>query len=224
VTANDTRFAGTLGNAVNSETARPKSGPIGNPLLPTDNEWGIPVLRLDRQAERLDAPFARWGRERRKSRMKGTWHFYTDDSRFQALWRRPEGLINSGCVAAVEPNFSVHEQTPRALVLYQTYRKRFLARLWQDAGVRLLVDLNVPDDNLDDNLVGVPKGWGAFATRWSEGALWQHDWAWKVTGAMHLFVVYGGGFVAQTRCRQRGWLWFPEEGDVVRGRLEVANG
>jgi hypothetical protein len=198
----------------------PSTGAV---LLPTDNEWGVPVLRLDRQATALDLPFVRWGREKRKSRMRGTWHFYTEDYRFSRLWERPQDLVNSGCVAAVEPNWSVHEQTPRAAALWQTYRKRYLARLWQDWGVRTLVDLNVASEHATTNLLGVPKGWRAFATRGSVERLVDVDVeleaAQTVAGTRDvLFVVYGGGKAVQARCLERGLLWFAEAQDEERNR------
>lgn len=196
---------------------------VPNTVFPGDNAWGIPTLRLDRQAELVDLPFARWGRETRKSRMRGTWHFYTDDYRFSAVWSRPQVVVNSACVAAVEPNFSVHAQTPAAVALWQTYRKRWLARWWQEEGIRVLVDLNVAPEHADLNLLGVPGGWRAFATRGSAHDLARLDeeyaTATQVAGASGpvTFVVYGGGAAVGEHAAARGWLWFPEEADAVRG-------
>ena len=191
-------------------------------LFATDNEWGIPVLDLAQQATILDAPFARWGRERRKSRMRGTWHFYTDDYRFAALWGRPQAVVNSGCVAAVEPNFSVHEQTPRAVALYKTFQKRYLARLWQEHGVRVLVDLNVAPEHAALNLLGVPAGWRSYATRGNSGQLeaieLEYEAAASRAGCAPLFVVYGGGKAVRALSERRGWIWMPEEADTVRER------
>lgn len=204
--------------SVNQAPAR-GVGPIGQVLLPTDNEYDIPVLRLDLQARLLDVPFARWGRETRKSRMRGTWHFYTDDSRFNRLWERPQDLINSGCVAAVEPNFSVGTQTPRALAIYQTYRKRYLARLWQEYGIRILVDLNVAEGHAGTNTLGVPKGWASFCTRGSIHRLPQleeeYGLACSTAGTREiLFVVYGGGGSVRELAAKRGWTWVPEDAAV----------
>jgi Domain of unknown function (DUF4417) len=195
---------------------------VGNIIWSSDNEYGIPVLRLDMQADRLDAPFVRWGRERRKSRMRGTWHFYTDDYKFARLWQRPADLIRSGCVAAAEPNFSVHAQTPKALALYATYRKRYLARSWQEVGgVRILVDLNVAWEHWRTNLVGVPIGWRSYCTRGSVDRLdvldLEHGIArMRAASDDVLFVVYGGGKAVQARCQERQWNWTPEEADAVR--------
>lgn len=195
-----------------------------NTTWPSDNAAGVPTLLLDRQAGVVDLPFSRWGRETRKSRMRGTWHFYTDDSRFNGLWSRPQALVNSACVAAAEPNFSVHAQTPAAVAIWQTYRKRWLARYWQETGVRVLVDLHVAAEHAEANLMGVPAGWRSFATRGSVVRLdaldAEHAIATRVAGDRGkvpiLFVVYGGGAAVAERCRSRGWIWFPEEADAVR--------
>jgi hypothetical protein len=194
---------------------------VPNTIWPSDNAEGVPTLLLDRQAGVVDLPFTRWGRGCRRSRMRGTFHFYTDDYRFSRLWGRPQDLVNSACVAAVEPNWSVHAQTPPVVALWQTYRKRWLARLWQESGVRILVDLHVAPEHAEINLLGVPRGWRSFATRGSAARLdlldREHELALSVAGALSvLLVVYGGGKAVAQRCRERGWLHFGEEADEVR--------
>jgi hypothetical protein len=196
---------------------------VPNTVWPSDNAEGVPTLLLERQAGMVDLPFARWGRGCRKSRMRGTWHFYTDDYRFSRLWGRPQDVVNSACVATVEPNWSVHAQTPPAVALWQTYRKRWLARLWQEHGIRVLVDLHVAHEHAGTNLLGVPLGWRSFATRGSASRLdlleQEHALALSVAGDDSrpvLFVVYGGGGGVAEVCRQRGWIHFGEEADEVR--------
>lgn len=196
---------------------------IAAALWPAEAEYGIPLLRLDMQAQGLVPPFARWGRERRKSRMRGTWHFYTDDAKFSRLWGRPQDVLTSACAALVEPNWSVSEDTPRAVALWATYRKRWLARTWQEHGVRILVDLYVAGRHACDNLLGVPSGWRAYATRGSSRSvldlLEEVELAEiHAAGAPINLVVYGGAQPIRELCEARGWLWMPEEADVVRGR------
>jgi hypothetical protein len=195
---------------------------VPNTAWPSDNPDGVPTLRLDRQAELVDLPFARWGRATRKSRMRGTWHFYTDDYRFSRAAARPQDVVNSACVAAVEMNFSVHAQAPRAVALWQTYRKRWLARFWQEQGIRVLADMNVAEEHADVNAIGIPPGWRSFATRGGEPERLEREYgrARGISGASGLlFVVYGGGKGTSEICRARGWLWFAEESDAARGRV-----
>jgi hypothetical protein len=205
---------------------RPKlsSKDIGNTALPTDNEFDIPLLRLDLQADRVDLPFCQWGRARRKNRMLGTWAFYVQDDRFSRLWQRPTDLVNSGCVSTVEPNYSVTADTPRAVALWATYRKRWLARTWQDlGGIRILVDLNVDARHAETNLLGVPRGWRAYATRGSvyrlDDTLNEYEMACERAETRQItFVVYGGGKAVQAKCMEMGWIWFPEEADVAKAK------
>lgn len=187
----------------------------------SEPEFGVPLLDPELQAGALDMPFARWGRERRKARMSGTWHFYTDDSRFSALWCRPLALINSGCVATVEPNFSVAPDAPRAMALWQTYRKRHLARLWQEYGVRVLADLNVAAEHAGLNMLGIPPGWRSYCTRGYNDHAADLDRQYALAtdragGGRVLFVVYGGGRVVRELAAARGWVHHPEEQDEVR--------
>jgi hypothetical protein len=202
--------------------------PIPAVAWPSSNEYGVPDLLLEYQATSIPLPFVRWGRETRKSRMRGTWHFYTADERFESLRKRPQHLTGSACLSAVEPNFSVLPHTPRAVALMQTFRKRWLARTWQSYGVRVLVDLNVAEEHAADNLLGVPCGWTAYATRGSALRLEELERDYNRAHvharlAPLLFVVYGGGHAVRDLCTARGWTWIPEEADMVR-RRSVANG
>lgn len=135
-------------------------------IFPTDNEYGIPLLELRPEpcAPALVTPVCTWGAVGRKKNMPGTWLFYTDDSRFEATWGNAGVVTNSTCAAAVEPNFSVFDETPRAEALWQIYRKRWLARTWQSVGVQVWVDLFVSHVHLDVALLGVPRGWQRYAT------------------------------------------------------------
>jgi hypothetical protein len=54
---------------------------------------------------------------------------------------------------------------PPALAIYQIWRKRWLGRYLQHYGKRIFVDLNVAAEHAGINLLGIPKGWRAFATR-----------------------------------------------------------
>lgn len=139
---------------------------IPDVIFPTDNEWGVPLLDLNMQAIMLNIPITKWGTIGRHGKMAGTYHFYTDDYKFTALWGNPWPVISSSCVSVVEPNFSTHEQMPKAVALWDIYRKRWLARFWQSYGVRIFVDLNVEPHLMELNMLGVPHGWMAYATRW----------------------------------------------------------
>jgi hypothetical protein len=155
--------------------------------------------------------------------MAGTFCFYTDDSRFDGLWSHPYRILETNAVTVVEPNFSIYDHTPVAVGLYQIYRKRVLGRYWQSQGLRLVVDLNVAVGFSIYNLLGVPLGWEAYATRGSELDDLDRELtiARKHAGKHYvLFLVYGGGVKVAEWCQSNNAVWVPEH----HARLSSDNG
>lgn len=200
----------------------PGMGPTERP----SDLYGIPWLDMEMQAEDpLPEPVLPWGSVRRSRLFEGTYHFYTDDYRFTALAKRPTGLLITEVRVAAEMNLTVVDQTSEAEAIWRTYQKRAASREWQDAGVRLLVDLNVGVRHRETNLLGVPDGWRAYSTRGYEETRdlteAEFDLACKKAGTEDiLFVVYGGGSAVQEKCLRRGWRWFPERMNSFEGRQE----
>jgi len=189
---------------------------VPDAVWPSNNDWGVPLLDINLQADALDLPFECWGSFGRKSQMKGTWHFYTEDYRFEALWHDPSPILNSGAINVVEPNFSCYEQMPPAVALWQIYRKRWMARWWQSFGLQVFVDLNVAEPHYQLNLLGIPGGWKAWATRGYndrlDGTEKEYQMAIERAGTESiLFVVYGGGKRVKEMCQSNGWLWLDEQ-------------
>lgn len=216
---------GAGASAGDGEETMPEYPYVPNARMPSDNAWDVPLLDVRMQALQVELPFMRWGRVGRQSRMQGTYHFYTDDYKFEALWADPLPVVLSGCMAVVEPNFTVSLESPRAFVLWNTYRKRWLARYWQSEGVRVFVDLNVPSEYADLTFLGVPKEWRAYITRgYTErmaATIVEYEAACEHHGNSDiLFTVYGGGKAVKALCAERGWVWLPEERDIVKGRID----
>jgi len=192
-------------------------------LWPSDNELGIPVLDFAMQANALELPIGSWGSRvgrTQLTRQSATMLFYTEDSRFEGLWKKPETMVGGAVLNASEVNFSVYQTTAPAQAIYQTYRKRWLARYWQECGLRIFVDLNVAPFAYGINLQGVPKGWAAYCTRGYGERLEYTDaelaLAWEHAGRRPLFVVYGGGRAVLDWSRthaQDGVIWVPEDID-----------
>lgn len=182
----------------------------------TDNNYGVPMLDLSMQATCLEAPFAGWGTMPRKNKMHGTYHFYVEDYRFENTWKNPLDIANSACASVVEPNFSVYDDMPRAVALWQVYRKRWLSRWLQSVGITVFVDLNISERHEDLRLLGVPVGWKAYASRSYSDRLdateREYQAALKHSGAESiLFVVYGGGKKAEQLSKQYGWIWYQDQ-------------
>jgi len=192
----------------------------------TDNDLGIPLLDIKMQATCLEAPFVGWGTRSRKTRMTGTYHFYVSDDRFEALWRDPIDVANSACNALVEVNFSIYDDMPRAVAIWQMYRKRWLSRWFQSVGIPVIVDLNISHRHDDLRFIGVPKGWKAYATRaYSERldeTVKEYEQAVEHAGGETiLFICYGGGKAAEALSKEHGWIWYPDQQTAMK---EAGNG
>lgn len=191
------------------------------------NDWEIPELLRSMCAERLIAPVTKWGTRGRTLPMPGTYHFYTHDYKWSGQRCRPGMVADTGCRVAVEPNFSTHEDMPDYEILWLTAQKRIYARAWQEAGIRVIVDLNVARKAREINLIGVPEGWTAYATRAHKGVPFSALYEEYLIARDHagteeiLFCVFGGGRRIKEPCRHNGWAWVPEHRQVVAG-LEKA--
>ena len=184
------------------ETEQPKTDfylkMLGDFIYPSNNEFDIPTLKTDNMPVHLELPINPWGAEARYKKGMMTYHFYVDDYRFEQLFKDPIKLLESGVHAIVEPNCSIHDQTPMAYAIYQTYRKRYLCRYLQDCGIKIWVDLNVSPHFEEINALGVPEGYNAFCTRGVTGWLNTTERHWEMAKRIsglekpNMFV-YGGG-------------------------------
>ena len=190
---------------------------VPDALFPSSNELGIPDLKLSMQADYVDLPVKPWGSIARTRKHRGTYHFYVDDYRFEGLWCRPEKILKTGCVTVVEPNFSTGPDQPRAVAIWQTYRKRWLARYWQEEGLRVFVDMNVHQSVEDLNMMGIPPGWKAYATRTHEGdkerkLLREYELAQiRAESDDILFCVYGHSKMSRRMCENHGWIHLEQD-------------
>lgn len=188
---------------------------LGDYVYPSDNEWGIPVLLTDNQPVHVELPIDPWGVEGRYKKHMNAYHFYVEDYRFEKLFKDPIALLMSGCKQIVEPNCSIHDNTPKPFALWKIYRKRFLARYFQECGVQVFADLNVSHRFAEFNRLGIPDGYNAFFTRGVSG--WQNhldmnlEMARRISGCDHPNLnVYGGGKDIEDWCVKNQIAYFGE--------------
>ena len=188
---------------------------LGDYVYPSNNEFDIPTLLTDNMPVHLELPINPWGAEARYKKGMNTYHFYVDDYRFEQLFKDPIKLLESGVHAIVEPNCSIHDQTPMAYAIYQTYRKRYLARYLQECGMQIWVDLNVSPHFEDINALGVPEGYNAFCTRGVKGWLNTTERHWEMAKRIsglekpNMFV-YGGGDEIEEWCKAHDLVYVNE--------------
>jgi hypothetical protein len=167
-------------------------------LYPANNIYDIPTLKMDMQGTFPELPVKPYGAESRQKGGVGTYHFYVDDYRFEAIWKDPTKVLQSGCTSLFEPNLSVFDTTPISYGLYLIYKKRWISRFFQESGIKVFADLNVAKKFQEYNVMGIPEGYNAFCTRGYSGRLHylreEHEIAQKISGVKEPnFIIYGGG-------------------------------
>ncbi len=67
-------------------------------------------------------------------------HMFCDDYQLQRLWNRPDDYIPLVCrfPAVMSPDFSLFMDFPKALQIYNHYRKHWLAAHWQSNGATII--------------------------------------------------------------------------------------
>ena len=199
-----------------------------NDIFPSSNDWGIPDLDLNMQPDTTDIDWLKWGVQQRTATHDGGIHFYTDDYKFSAVWDKPDDLLETGCSVAVELNFSTWANMPRALAMTDIYKKRWLARYWQQHGVRLWVDVNTSPHLHDLNFLGVPKEWRYFATRYlasfDDGTVAGYDATmkdWQAivdhTGTEDCVLLVYGARPTIFKGAPEQWILQLEHSDSIRG-------
>jgi hypothetical protein len=191
-------------------------GWIPDQLFSSGNDWEIPDLLEDMQATEAAIPFLCYGEQARSLNLmgNGTLHFYTDDYRWSSIWEHPEKVQKHNPRNIIEPNFSLYLDMAPAFGLQAVYKKRVVARMMQDRGIRVFVDLNVAQKFIKLNLIGVPNGWRAFATRGYSDRLPGLELEYRIAetsasfaGRKPLFVVYGGGAKCKDFCKEVGAIY-----------------
>jgi hypothetical protein len=199
-----------------NEEDRPPAAYLPEVVFPSNNPYEIPTLRLDRCALYLRKPFVPWKKLTTIYKLTSI-HFYTWDHHFEKMWQSREYthiLNNPDVECVVEPNYSLRDETPYALGLQQIYKKRYVARVLQEAGIMTYVDMNVAAKFREANMLGVPDGWTAYATRGyaadMDAFAIDFDIAQRKAGGRELlFVVYAGGKKVQDWCFQNNAIYLP---------------
>lgn len=181
-------------------------------LYESNNIYDIPTLRLDMQAGKVILPLAPWGADSRLRKDISTYHFYVEDYRFEAIWKDPTKVLMSGVQALVEPNLSLFDTTPVAYGLQQIYKKRWIARYFQECGIKVYADLNVSRKFQEYNKLGIPEGYNAFFTRGYADRMptleEEIEIARQISGLDNPnLIVYGGGTKVHEVCAKHNLVY-----------------
>ena len=88
-------------------------------------------------------------------------HFYLDDYQFERIWRDPIRYMNIlkrfDCV--LQPDFSIYRDMPYAMKIWNCYRSKLLAAIWQQQGLKVIPTVRFCDtDTYDYCFDGMPQG------------------------------------------------------------------
>lgn len=156
-------------------------------LFSSSNDWGIPDLDPSKFAPPSLAPEATYNRHPSSVTEKsyfchsarpfplrdelavrgGVYGFFTEDWRFEAAYYEPaqfaQAILDEGWSAVIAPDFSTYAEWPFAMRLWNLYRSRFVARYWQEAGLKVIPILQsvlTPDSSrglIDIGISTLPK-------------------------------------------------------------------
>ena len=88
-------------------------------------------------------------------------HFFIDDYLFERTWNDPPryGQLLSGFCAVMTPDFSLFTDYPKAVQIYNHYRKHLLGAYWQSLGVTVIPSICWSDEeSFDWCFDGEPQG------------------------------------------------------------------
>lgn len=87
-------------------------------------------------------------------------HFFIHDYKFQRIWQRPERYLKplGRFECLISPDFSLYQDMPVALQIYNHYRKMWMAAYWQAHGLMVIPNVTFGgDQTLDWFLDGMPR-------------------------------------------------------------------
>ena len=124
-----------------------------------DGQYNIPVLEpyVYEPCEFVGFNYARSANDKGN---KGL-HFFVDDYQFERLWREPNAYIDliGQFHSVMTPDFSLYTDYPKAIQIYNHYRKHWLGALWQAWGYKVIPTIAWSDkESFDWCFDGTPKG------------------------------------------------------------------
>lgn len=75
-------------------------------------------------------------------------HFFIDDYQFMRLWKNPDAYLEmlARFQAVCTPDFSTYTDFPKAIQVYNHYRKHWLGAYWQEHGVKVIPTISWSDE------------------------------------------------------------------------------
>ena len=79
-------------------------------------------------------------------------HFFIDDYQFMRLWKNPDAYLSrlEQFQAICTPDFSTYTDFPKAVQIYNHYRKHWLGAYWQEHGIKVIPTISWSDEESFD--------------------------------------------------------------------------
>ena len=76
-------------------------------------------------------------------------HFFLDDYQFERVWNNPDAYLGilSRFKAVISPDFSLYFDFPKALQVYNNYRRQWCGAYWQDNGITVIPTVRWGDES-----------------------------------------------------------------------------
>ena len=111
-------------------------------------------------------------------------HFFLHDYQFERVWKYPDRYTEclSKFAFVLSPDFSPYADIPKALKVFNIYRKMWCGRYWQEPGIKVIPTITWGnDEDLEWCLEGVPKhSIIAISTmgegRWADFKALKYNW------------------------------------------------
>lgn len=125
-----------------------------------DNSLGFPSIRpVDVNVEGLELVGFNYAKGCKDPEDK-ILHFYVDDYQFERVWNDPDRYISmlKKFRAVLQPDFSIYDDFPRIVNMFNHYRKQWCSAYWQVHGIEVIPTLCWGDEeSYNWCFEGVPK-------------------------------------------------------------------
>lgn len=126
-----------------------------------DNEYGFPNMYPVHIDNLDDMPLQGFNYALKEQHPEGIGvHFFLHDYQFERVWKYPDRYTEclSKFAYVLSPDFSPYADTPKALKIFNVYRKMWCGRYWQEHGMKVIPTITWGnDEDLEWCLEGVPK-------------------------------------------------------------------
>ena len=125
----------------------------------TDGTYNTPVLEPCNYVPTEFIGF-NYARSIKDKKSKGV-HFFIDDYQFERVWRMPTQYTSllREFNTVLTPDFSLYTDYPKAIQIYNHYRKQWLGAYWQFLGLRVIPTIAWSnEDSYTWCFDGTPKG------------------------------------------------------------------